>query len=172
MADVTGSNKRRVQVRARRKDGWTKSKRAIFLNVLAATCNVRASAQAAGKTEQTARALRHRDGEFSVLWEEALEAGYERLETELLARALGQVASGNNPAADEIAAAETPTYAFDPALAIRVLQLRGDRGRGVGQGSGQGSGRGSGRAMKPRMTQGEVDAALLARIDALAARKA
>ena len=163
MTDIGSGNGRRVQLRAVRSDGWTKARRTTFLSVLAATCNSAAAARAAGETDHSALQWLKRDGEFSQLWDEALEAGYERLENELLARALGQASSGDNPGDGEIEAASATDQAFDPDLAMRVLKLRADQGRGAGAGKG--------RAGVPRMTQGEIDAALLARLDALAARR-
>ena len=162
MADIGGSNGRPMQVRAVRKNGWTKAKRTVFLSTLAATCNVTAAAQAVGKSDHSARALRKRDGEFSLLWAEALESGYERLENELLARALGQTSSGDNPSSAEIAVPPADLPPFDPVLAIQVLKLRADLGRDRGRTKG----------VRPAVkTQGEIDAALLKRLDALAARR-
>ena len=165
MATVRQEDVRRVQVRARRKDAWTKAQRTKFLTVLAETCNGTAAARAVGKTEDSARSLRRRDGAFLLLWEEALQAGYDRLEAALLARALGQGPNkGDNPSMEEVLGATKPeAHDFDPALAIKVLQLHGDRReRRV---------RGKQGVVVARKTQGEVDAALLARLDALAARR-
>ncbi|MEG3089128.1 hypothetical protein [Sphingomonas sp. PB4P5] len=162
MADIGGSNRRSMQVRAVRKDGWTKAKRTIFLSTLAASCNVVAAARAAGMATWSVHKLRKRDGEFAVLWHEALEAGYERLESELLARALGQASSGDNPSRDEIAVPPDDLAPFDLALAIQVLKLRADLGRD----------RRKTKARQPvAKTQAEVDAALLKRLDALAAQR-
>ncbi|MEN2786475.1 hypothetical protein ACFOKI_05590 [Sphingomonas qilianensis] len=161
MADIGGSNGCRVQQRATRKGGWTTGKRTVFLATLAATCNVTAAARAAGKSDHSARALRKRDGEFSLLWAEALEVGYERLENELVARALGLVSSGDNPTSAEIMTPPAVLPAFDPALAIQVLKLRSETTKRAGP-------QGAPPVIK---TQGEVDAALLQRLDALAARR-
>ena len=146
------------QVHSPRRHGWTKVARATFLGVLGETCNVEIAAKAAGLSSRGAHALRARDGEFALLWSAALEAGYELLENELLFRALGQP-GGANPDEDEIAAVQAPDVPFDPALAIKVLEMR----------------RGPRSASKPKtntiMSQGEVDAALLKRLDALAAKR-
>ncbi|MDH4746599.1 hypothetical protein OMP43_21450 [Sphingomonas sp. CBMAI 2297] len=70
---------------------WTKKKRAAFLDELAGTCNVRQAAAAARVTPQSVYRLRRKDPGFVEEWHEALLAGYEMLETELL----GHLLSGN-----------------------------------------------------------------------------
>lgn len=148
------------QLRAPRVNGWTKAKRAIFLGVLAETGNVTLAANATGLTARGAHALRIRDGAFAVLWEQALEASYERLENALLSCALGRPAVDTNPGEEEVAALQVPMPPFDPALAIKVLQLRRDLRPGHK------------RVAAPTMkSQSEVDAALLQRLDALAAKR-
>ncbi|WP_420606241.1 hypothetical protein [Novosphingopyxis sp.] len=77
-----------LQRRRVRKDGWTDKRRTMFLNALADSCNVKLSAQAAGRSAHTAYKLRDRDPEFAAHWQAALRIGYERLETALLRRAL------------------------------------------------------------------------------------
>ncbi len=149
---------KRAHIQSTRGDGWTKSKRATFLTVLGETCNATIAARAVGLSVRGAHALRARDGGFALLWSAALESGYELLENELLFRALGQP-GGANPDEDEIEAVRAPDVPFDPALAIKVLEMR----------------RGPRSASKPKtstiMSQGEVDAALLKRLDALAAKR-
>src|SRR6478736_5544222 len=73
-----------VQVRRRRRDGWTESKREIFLNHLRVTSNVAASARAAGMTEGSAHKLRARDPEFAAQWEAALREADTRLTGKLI----------------------------------------------------------------------------------------
>lgn len=72
----------------RRWTRWTLKKRAAFLDALAGSCNIRAAALAAGVTPQCAYRLRRRDPGFAEEWHEALLAGYEMLETELLGHLL------------------------------------------------------------------------------------
>lgn len=145
----------RIQRRKVRSDGWTATMRAQFLDVLAVTCNMRAACAAVGKSKDSARDLRRRDGEFAILWAEAYEMGRVRLEEELIACALGQMPSGDNPGPERT---EPPEIPFNPELAIKVLQLqrggRASRARTAG--------------ISPR--QVDVDAELLARIERLAAR--
>lgn len=89
MPKRTGLRSGVLQVRKPRADGWTKTARATFLLHLAATCNVKASCKAAGKNLAGLYRLRARDPGFAREWELALEAGYQRLEAELLRRAMG-----------------------------------------------------------------------------------
>lgn len=127
-----------------------------FLETLAATCNVALSARTAGCSPNGARQLRERDAEFSTLWDKALRRGKERLREDLLAHALGHRPSGNNPADVDFDAPRPEP--FDPNMAIKVLTfLDGSAGAGAQR-----------RAAAP--TQGQVDAALLARLDALVKR--
>ncbi len=160
MSEIGGSNGVRLQRRAQRKDGWTKAKRTQFLSVLAATCNATMAARAVGKAEATARDLRKRDGMFARLWQEALEVGHERLEGELVARALGLTPNaGDNP--DLLPDAAIEAVAFDPVLAMKVIELRA-------KGAIGGPARG-GRSM--RLSQAEIDHELLLRLDRLAKRR-
>lgn len=84
-----GGNGRLMQVRAERRDGFTRKRRERFLRVLAATCNVRIAARAAGMAVTTVYHRRRRDPEFEGQWRTAIQSAYERLEAALLARALG-----------------------------------------------------------------------------------
>jgi hypothetical protein len=77
-----------VEKANRRWTRWTKKKRAVFLDELAGTCNVRAAAAAAEVTPQSFYRLRRKDPAFAEEWHEALLAGYEMLETELLGHLL------------------------------------------------------------------------------------
>lgn len=72
----------------RRWTRWTKKKRSAFLDMLAETANVKAASAAVEVTAQCAYRLRRKDAAFAEAWHEALLAGYEMLETELLAHML------------------------------------------------------------------------------------
>lgn len=69
--------------------GWTKARQRDFLEHLATTMNVRASARAVGMGEQGAYRLRARDEAFRAGWSEAIAEAYERLELQMLRRAIG-----------------------------------------------------------------------------------
>ena len=61
--------------------------RKLFLEHVAATCNVTASAAAAGVTPQCVYQARMRDEGFRAGWVTAIEQGYARLEARALAEA-------------------------------------------------------------------------------------
>jgi hypothetical protein len=65
----------------------TPEKKLAFLSVLAATCNVTASAEAAGIHRKTAYEWRDEDPEFAAAWERAKDMGVEALEDEAHRRA-------------------------------------------------------------------------------------
>lgn len=106
--------------------GKTKQRR--FLEHLAATCNVTASAKAAGASVHPFYSLRQRDPAFAAAWKEAMAAGYDRLEEALLAKALADVEG----VAFDAGAVETVLVATDgekapeaePAKSARRGQLR------------------------------------------------
>lgn len=156
MADIIRRPNGTIIKRAVREAGWTRAKRRVFLDVLATTCNVSEACRQVGMQRCHVIALRARDGVFAQLYEAAMALGRERLEEELLARALGQVDSGDNPSDERGEPAPIP---FDKDLAFRVLALRdGTPGR-------------SGRKLAPAVTQEQVDAALMKQLDALARRQ-
>lgn len=134
---------------ARRSMYWSRAKRAAFLDHLAGSCNVRESAAAAGVTPVSIYELRRKDARFAAEWHEALLAGYQLLETELVGYAL---AGGN--AAQDIAGA---TRRIDVDIALKLL---GQHRTGL---LGQ-------RRPKPltkRATSEETDRAILKKLDAL-----
>lgn len=81
--------------------------RTYFLQSLAETSNVKASAAAAGVSPSRAYKVRREDGAFAGEWRKALVEGYEHLELE----ALGYLRAGD------------PARKFDVASAIRLLTL-------------------------------------------------
>lgn len=76
-----------------RSDGWSEEERGVFLDYLAATCNVDASAKAAGHSAQSATALRRRDAGFRDQWDEALDTGYALLEAMVLEKTKAAMAA-------------------------------------------------------------------------------
>jgi hypothetical protein len=71
-----------------RQKRWTERKRARFLQVLAATCNVQAACRDVKMSDSGAYGLRRRDATFRRDWRAAIAEGYARLEIEMLERAL------------------------------------------------------------------------------------
>jgi hypothetical protein len=67
---------------------WSQRRKAAFLDHLAATCNVSQAAEAAGVMGGSCYGLRRRDPAFAAAWAEALQLGYEMLETQLVGHAL------------------------------------------------------------------------------------
>ncbi len=82
--------------------------RPAFLEALANTSNVTASARAAGVNTSTAYAARRTDRTFKQAWRIALCEGYDQLEMELLQR----LRSGQRP---------TAKTKYDNATALRIL---------------------------------------------------
>jgi hypothetical protein len=113
---IAGKNRRLNK--CRRPKGWTPRKRKIFLEYLAATANVTASAAEAGMSVAGAYQLRFRDGLFREAWSAALEQGYARLETMLLERAFG---SSETPAIDG-GKIVSDAQAMDSELALNLLK--------------------------------------------------
>lgn len=100
----------------------TDTKRAIFLDHVAATCNVRYAAEKVGVVTTALYAARRRDPEFAEQWRAAIHMGYDRLEALLVQRALsprllplGAGKVGVPPPSD--------TLDIDPDLALRLLSL-------------------------------------------------
>ena len=92
MATVIGaSSERALQVRAAAPNQIPEAQFQAFLEHLAATCNVVASARAAGIGTAAAYRRRRVDEAFAAAWREAMQLGYERLEEALLARALSRL---------------------------------------------------------------------------------
>ena len=142
-----------VQRRRIRHDGWTAKRRAVFLDHLAATCNVDASAAAAGPHVSTVYALRRRDADFAAHWRAALDSGFDRLQGMLIERAIGpmKIALGETPVPD-------PAQ-MDTALAMQLIEhhrrtITGAKLR-------------SGGPVQSRATEEETNAAILKRLKVL-----
>ncbi len=150
---LCNGNKGRVQLRAVRKDGWTAEKRAAFLDNIAATCNVAASAQLVGLGEPAAYRLRRRDPEFAEQWRVALEAGFDRLQAMLIERAMGplNVHIGDTPMPD--------VATMDTELAMRLVEHHRRTIAGVPKRRGG--------PAPTRATEEETNAALLKRLKIL-----
>ena len=84
---IIPNTNRRLQVSRTRRKLFGKARQEAFLEHLAATCNVTASAAAADICVGSVYRERMRNPEFRAAWGQALEQGYARLEAALLARA-------------------------------------------------------------------------------------
>jgi hypothetical protein len=85
--EIVPNCNRKPQKRRKRRQLFGARARAVFLEHLAATCNVQASAGAAAVAVSTVYANRMRGAGFRTDWDAALEQGYARLEAALLERA-------------------------------------------------------------------------------------
>lgn len=121
--EVTVGCNRLAHVRRERPTAITAAKRQQFLNVVAATANVKRAAAAAGVPPQSFYRLRHRDAGFAAAWDQSLDDGYAALEAMLLERALGTVeqASGDADQAGPVV--------FDAALALAMIKRRDERSK-------------------------------------------
>lgn len=121
-----GKGVTRRQLRRVRKDGWTDARRALFLQVLAATCNVREACRAAGLHFSSAYDLRQRDPAFADAWADAIEQSYSELEMRMLRDCLNGadrvevIREGHGPMA-RVKSTKTVT-AVPHAIALRLLQ--------------------------------------------------
>lgn len=145
-----------IQRREIRRDGFTREKRAVFLDHLAMTCHVNNSAAACGINPASARRARRLDPEFATLWADAIAAGRVRLEEELLAHSLAQLSSGDNPGPAREERAVPP---FDAKQALDLLKALGALER-----------QGAGGRVPAVAGEAEVNALLMERLEALAAR--
>jgi hypothetical protein len=107
-----------------------KEKQRRFLEHLAATCNVKASARAAGASVYPFYGLRQRDAAFAAAWKEALAAAYDRLEEALVAKALAEV----EPMEFDMGAVETVLVDEVPGEEEGSTAKRGHRTPGSGIG--------------------------------------
>lgn len=133
---------------------WTARMKAAFLDELAATCNVLASAQAIGVTATSVYTLRRRDDAFAEAWQEALAQGYVMLETQLVGHAL----AGGGPV---LANGDPARPAIDVDLALKLMGDHRERAAGKRAIGGP----------KPRTaTRADTNAAILKKLKALESR--
>lgn len=85
---IAPQNGRRLQLRKVRRTRFSDWRRELFLAHFAGTCDATAAAEAAGVCESTVYRHRVRDPDFAAAFQEALEQGYVRLETELVRQRL------------------------------------------------------------------------------------
>lgn len=105
---------------------WTDAAEEIFLDQLAATCNVTHAAAACGFSREAIYARRRRDPRFAARWDHALAIGYPRLEAALVKAAVDTM-EGRPPDPD------CPIPPMSARDAIAVLKLHQDRVHGTGR---------------------------------------
>lgn len=175
MDEISSGSGRALQ-RVDKQKGWTKERRKVFLETLAATCNVQRSMRAAGMGSGSGiYQLRRRDPAFAALWQDAMTLGYERLEAALLAHALEGINAieieGSVPVTiGEDAPIEGDTVRFPgsglraspaPADIQLALQLLNRHRKTVSSGR-------AARGFVKQISPGEVTASLCHRLDVLA----
>jgi hypothetical protein len=134
--------------------------RRAFLTHLAGTCNVRASAKAAGCSVGSVYYWQKVDPEFDAACDHALEAGYKQLQHVLLERAL-RGSNANDLSEADYDAMPDPSE-IDTELALKLMAIHGRR---VVTGARRGGG-----AVRRKATREETDAIILKRLKVLGIR--
>lgn len=134
---------------------WSQRMKADFLDHLAATCNVKASAAAIGVDPVSVYNLRRNDREFLDQWEQALTCGYQLLETQLVGHALAGDPSRDLTNGDPARAPVTVE------LALKLLQARR---------TGRADKAWRGGPPRHRATVEETDAAIMKKLAAIEAK--
>jgi hypothetical protein len=151
---IAGTN-RPVQ-KQRFTKGWTKARRVRFLDHVAATCNVREATEVVGLSQASVYALRRRDPGFAEQWRMALLAGYDRLEAELLRKAIS--------ALDDVAIGDPDKVVGGPISVEQAMRIL-DRHQNFARSKGP-----MVRETRVHATQAETDAELLKRLKTLKRR--
>jgi hypothetical protein len=106
---------------------WSIERRQVFLDELAATANVSASARAAGMKEAQAYTERRKSRVFREAWEAALCEGFSRLELMMLERAMKAL----KHEVGDIDPARTRMEEYSNKLALTLLAAHRATVRGV-----------------------------------------
>jgi hypothetical protein len=130
---------------------WTEAAEALFLDALAASCNVTWSAGQCGFSKEALYTRRRRDPAFAAKWQEALVQGWFRLEAGLVAAAIATI-EGRTPDPD------FPIPPMTVADVIAVLKLH--------RASVHGEGKSPGWRGRPRSLD-EVKHSILAKLAAI-----
>ncbi|MGE0180561.1 MAG: hypothetical protein AB7O91_12170 [Sphingomonas sp.] len=130
---------------------WSDEAEEIFFDRLNATCNVRASAAAAGFTTFTVYRQKRLRPEFAEKWRAALTQGYDAIEMALVRTALDSL---DDAAFD----GDRPIPKMTVEQAMNVLRAHRGEVRGIG--------RGPGRHARPP-TLDEVRASILRKVEAI-----
>lgn len=91
---LRGSRSGRPQVQRAGPGRWSAAKEALFLEQLAATCNISAACRAAGVSNVAVYNRRRLWPVFAQGWRDALDGGYHRLEALLLGTATATLEGG------------------------------------------------------------------------------
>ena len=104
-----------TQVRSTRGHRWSDEAETLFLDQLAATCNVTLAGEACGFTHAALYRRRRNDSAFMQRWDAALAQGYAHLESLLIRRACDAL---EGVAPDPTAAVLIPEVTMRDALAV------------------------------------------------------
>lgn len=129
---VWNQAKRRYQKQASRRVRFGPARKQVFLDHFAGSCNLAASAAAAGVCTSSVHRHLARDAAFAEAFQAALEIGYRLLEAEALEQArLAQAAYRIDPASPEGA------MSFDKAMQLLREYKRGQGKIGLRPGGGR-----------------------------------
>lgn len=107
----------------RSRSRWSQEAERVFLEHLAATCNVRAAADAAGFSTTAIYNRRMKWPGFREAWARAVEQGFARLETQLIETASASLSGGDFDGGREV-----ERCSFAEALNLYKLHLPAVRG--------------------------------------------
>ena len=121
---IVSDGKGGLRKQATRRNAITTKSQIVFLDHLAATCNVIGSARTANVYPASLYKLRRNDAEFAEQWQRSLESGYATLEGLLLARARLSLALPDDDVMADNAEAPLPDgEKLDPEYALKLLSL-------------------------------------------------
>jgi hypothetical protein len=115
-----------TQIRTTKGHRWSDAAETVFLDQLAATCNVTLAGAACGFSHAALYRRRRNDAAFRQRWDAALAQGYAHLEALLLRRAVDAL---EGVAPDPAAAVRIPEMSVRDALAILGHHRRAIEGR-------------------------------------------
>lgn len=104
------------------KRDWTEAKQCDFLSALAETCNVSRAAAVAGVSVSSAYRRRKTNAAFRAGWADAIATAYQRLELELLDRAL----NGTEKVVKRRDGSEERVRDYSNTVALTLLRMHRD----------------------------------------------
>ena len=162
---IVANKNRRLQVAETRSKRFDKGMREAFITHFHGTCNVAASARAAGVAPSTVYRRRDADPAFAEQWRRALASGYAALEAEAVREARAALTRRPDRRAG---AAPLKVARMDPHTALTLLR---EHKRSLGDGIARGGWARAGRA-PVAASNADVRAALIRRLKAFGIRVA
>ncbi|NTS65312.1 hypothetical protein HRV97_09070 [Sphingomonas sp. HHU CXW] len=166
---LRGGKLRPVQRASVKRNGFSQAGRARFIEVLAATCNVKLATDASGVCGSAIYNTRRRDPAFAADWDAALASGYDRLEAEALRYALERLPVMVDPGAAGESDVARDVIARSPAAALAAGRASEADLRFVLAILNRYAGavRGERAIRQPRPSEADTDARLTALLDTL-----